>query len=261
MSNNPTGKSRLTQRVFPLPLKRVWHCEAVLAFIIFAAGGFEHAAGQNSYFGVPSASGTQAGQAPPATPSATPAPPQPVQTPPSKSDNVLPPLGLAGDSGNSGGLELLAPAQRGNWKTSDATGKWEFGSKGLTGTGDSRISYKLQLSPPWRLKFDIVVNLGMRPRLFFDQFVFANEAYEHTFRLNPDHPNQKLYPYNLGTKYHIQIDATRDKVTLHINGVKVDAEPVGPGKIEELIFSGGDSFSKGSATFSNIILTQGAGEN
>ena len=101
----------------------------------------------------------------------------------------------------------------------------------------------------------------MRPRLFFDQFVFANEAYEHTFRLNPDHPNQKLYPYNLGTKYHIQIDATRDKVILRINGVKIDAQAMGPGKIGELIFSGGDYFSKGSATFSNIILMQGAGEN
>jgi hypothetical protein len=171
-------------------------------------------------------------------------------------DTVLPPLGLGG--GDSSGLDLLAPAQHDNWKTSDASGKWEFGPKGVTGTGDSRLSYKLDLSPPWRLKFDIVVNFGMRPRLFFDQFVFANEAYEHTFRLNPEKPNQKLFPYNLGTKYHIQIDATSDKVILHINGVKIDAQPMGVGKIGELIFSGGDGFSKGSATFSNIMLIRGA---
>ena len=36
------------------------------------------------------------------------------------------------------------------------------------------------------MKFDIVVNSGMRPRLFFDKFVFANEAYDDMDRLK--HP-------------------------------------------------------------------------
>ena len=187
----------------PLPLKRIWRCTlgpaAAWAFLIFAAGGFGHAMGQGSYFGIPSASGTQAVGASPA-PSVTPTPPPAVApaAPPAQSmpDTVLPPLGL--DGGDSGGLDLLAPAQLGNWKTGDASGKWEFGTKGLTGTGDSRISYKLQLSPPWRLKFDIVVNSGMRPRLFFGKFIFANEAFEHTFRLNPEHAGQKLYPMTWG---------------------------------------------------------------
>ena len=65
----------------------------------------------------------------------------------------------------------------------------------------------------------------------------------------------------MGARYRVQIDATSDKVILHINGVKVDAMSPGAGAIEELIFSGGDSYSKGSATFSNIILTPGGGKD
>lgn len=151
---------------------------------------------------------------------------------------------------------LLAKENQSKWKT--VSGDWVFQKDALIGSGPSEIVYQEDLTPPFTLQYEIKVLQGMRPRVKYGRFKFANEGYEKTFGIYPAPKDAPLFHYELKTSYRVSISIGLDAVDFYVNGVLISKAPGVKNQPAQLKFCAGDNWSKGEVEYKNIIVTQTA---
>ncbi len=148
------------------------------------------------------------------------------------------------------GEEALSTPNAKKWEIQN--GNWTNQNGLLTGEGDSSIAYELKKATPFRIEFEIKVLEGMRPRVKIGRLNFANEGYESTFALYP--PGIPVTKYEKNKSYFISIDVEKKKSTLFIDGTQVCEGNGVDEKIDKLIFSAGDGYSKGKVEYRDIRI-------
>jgi len=155
------------------------------------------------------------------------------------------------------GINLLDPAERGNWKTAEEE-SWKFEPKRLTGTGASALTmltYDRTFAVPCRIAFDLEVIQGSRVRINgFGGYTFANEDLAGWFALYPQVAKMNKFKYALGRKYRVKIDVTAENVQLRINNKLVDTRSPGTGTAGPFRFLPGDGFSPGVIRLSDMEI-------
>ncbi|MCX6906838.1 MAG: ankyrin repeat domain-containing protein [Verrucomicrobia bacterium] len=153
-------------------------------------------------------------------------------------------------------VALLAKENQKKWKIE--AGEWKFENGVLIGSGPSEIVYQEDLTPPFTLQFEIKVLKGMRPRVKYGRFKFANESFERTFGIYPAPKNAPLFHYELKTSYRVSLSIGLDAVELYVNGSLISKAPGVKDQPAQLKFYAGDNWSKGEVEYKNIIVTQTA---
>ncbi len=152
------------------------------------------------------------------------------------------------------GEDLLAEQLRKRWV--EISGKWEFKSDAIVGSGNSELNYTTKIRAPFVLTFDFEVRKGMRPRVYIGKGLrIANEGYEHQIGLYPPVGKEVPVPYQLGKKHSVKFVANRRFLELYLDDKLVAKRDTGLEEDLDFIgFWGGDGFSPGITEFSNIRL-------
>ena len=152
------------------------------------------------------------------------------------------------------GEDLLAEQFRKRWV--EISGKWEFKSDAIVGSGNSQLNYTTKIRAPFVLTFDFEVRKGMRPRIYFGKKLkIANEGYKNQIGLYPLAGKEEPVPYEIGKKYSVKFVANRRFLELYLDDQLVAKRDTGlEEEIEYIGFFGGDDFSPGLTEFSNILL-------
>lgn len=165
-----------------------------------------------------------------------------------------PPLAEADPIGGGIGSDaILDEPFRKYWRID--RGKWEFSKNKLTGKGDSRVYFERKIRAPFTLSFDFEVVEGMRPRIYVGEITIANEGYEHQIGLKPSRGDGFKVPYKLGRKYSVRLVGNRRFVEFYFDGKLIERREEGfEDTLENIGFSGGDGWSKGTVEYTNISL-------
>ncbi|MDR3401468.1 MAG: serine protease [Chthoniobacter sp.] len=160
--------------------------------------------------------------------------------------------GWAGD----GTIAPLEPQYRDRWKVD--TDKWDFQGKNLVGTGNSKIHFQGPFQVPFTLEFRVTVLDGMRPRVHLGPVTWGNEGYEHTFQIGPNNGGAPRVNYELNKEYRVVLFARKEGVEMQIDGkpAMVAVRKMDP--VPEIVFRGGDNWSKGTTRFSDIVIKPSA---
>lgn len=155
-----------------------------------------------------------------------------------------------------GTVTLLAKENQKKWDIK--SGEWKFENSALIGSGASEIVYPENLAPPFKLQFEITVLKGMRPRVKFGRFKFANEGSVNTFGIYPAPKDAPLFHYELKTRYRVSISVGLDAVEFYVNGALISKAPGVRDQAAPLKFCAGDNWSKGEVEYRDIVVTQPA---
>ncbi|MEZ0274901.1 MAG: hypothetical protein ACAH88_08350, partial [Roseimicrobium sp.] len=125
--------------------------------------------------------------------------------------------------------------------------------------GNSKITYSRAFVPPFRLKFDMEVFDGVRPRVYVGNYKLAHEGFSgRHLGFYPSHDKSKRIDYTTGKKIPVQIDITKDKIEVRVSGKLIDTSNIGLATVPPLEFSAGDDYSGGTTRFSNIEISAAA---